>query len=137
MSDDGAKWGVKGVGHGATLHTALEWVLRETANETDLEENRYLNVWNYTLRAEAYAEYMKNPLTPEDAMQNFLDKTVELDKKYGGKRFHRMTKDEAWDRSYAALLYFTYLGAHQLQKEEQQWSDDELVTTEREESNAR
>ncbi|MCW6159215.1 MAG: hypothetical protein LVQ63_07055 [Thermoplasmatales archaeon] len=137
MSDDGANGTVKGIGHGATLHTALEWVLRETANGTRLEENDYPNVWNYTMLAEAYAEYMQNPLAPEQALQKFMDKTNDMDKKYGGKKFHRMSREEAWERSYAALLYFTYLGAHQLQKEEQQWSDDELVRTEREESNAR
>ncbi|MEM0136696.1 MAG: hypothetical protein QXU18_15955 [Thermoplasmatales archaeon] len=137
MTDDSGTQAVKGVGHGVTLHVALEWALTEIASEGKYNESAMPNVWNYSLLGQVYSEFLKHPMTPEEATQQYDDSIRKMDEKYGSKKFHAMTKEERWDRLYATLLYFTYLGAHQLQKEEQQWSDDELAVTEREETNAR
>ena len=137
MTEDIGDRSVKGIGHGVTVHNALEWVLQEMAKKAGEAKADCPNIWNYTLLAIVYAEYMEKRTEGDTPSHRFLEKTDELDEKYGTERLHQMTTEERWERAYAALMYFTELGAHQLQEEEQQWSDDELVTTEREESNAR
>lgn len=137
MSSDPVDRTVKGIGHGVTVHNALEWALEETAKKAGETNADCPNIWNYTMLAMVYADYMKNPLSPDEAMEKFINRMEELDQTYGTEKLHKMSREERWEREYAAALFFTYLGAHQLQKEEQQWSDDELVATKREESNAR
>ena len=137
MSEETSDRSVKGIGHGVTVHNALEWVLEEMAKRSGESEAECPNIWNYTMLAMVYAEYMEKRTGGDSPSSAFLKKSRELDNKYGTERLHKMTKEERWERAYTALAYFTELGAHQLQEEEQQWADDELEITRREESNAR
>lgn len=137
MTEDAGERSVKGIGHGVTVHNALEWVLQEMAKKAGETEADCPNIWNYTMLATVYAEYMNERTEGDKPSKRFLEESERLNEKYGAGKLHKMTEEERWERAYAALIYFTKLGAHQLQEEQQQWSDDELAITEREESNAR
>lgn len=132
MTDGVEETKVRGAAFGITVHNALEFAQIEIVNEKSSPEAECPNIWNYTLLALTYAENEHEKDGDDSTSSEFIERTRELDEKYGTEELHRMTKAERWDRLRAALKYFMKLGAHQLQDREEQWSDDELAKTERE-----
>ena len=95
------------------------------------------NLWSFYYTANDDAELILSENKSDPRAKTFKSEDDELNVKYGSRIEHRMEREERRERIRAAYRFYKRLRAFDLEEREQEWREDELIITKREESNAR
>ncbi len=127
----------RSVGWHYILHRMYELAAQEIVTWAQLTETEMPNLWNlyYTAKNDALALLERDE--SDWRARKFLETDAKLDRKYGDRPEHRMTQQERRERLDNAYMFYKRLRIFDIEEREQEWREDELAITSREEANAR